>query len=98
MKFSDLGITITRDSFTDPKISINDVLNIEIKVLGFKKDVNTQNGMRHLIRIEIENQTRVFFTSASQLIAVLSHEKVQFPFTTIIKSFKIGDKRGYEFT
>lgn len=98
MKFSDLGINIERDNFTDPKVSINDILNVPVLVLGFKKDVPTSNGLRYLVRIQIDNQFRVFFTAASQLITVLNHENVKFPFQTTIKSYKVGDKRGYEFT
>lgn len=98
MRFSDLGISIPKDNYTDPKVSINDILNITIKVLGFKPDVNTKNGKRHLVRVEIDGQTRVFFTSSQNITHVLEHDKVQFPFETIIKSYKVGDKRGYEFT
>lgn len=98
MKFSDLGIVIERDNYTDPKISINDLLNMPIKVLGFKPDVNTINGKRHLVRVEVEGQTRVFFTVSAHITQVLEHPKISFPFETTIKSFKVGDKRGYEFT
>lgn len=98
MRFSDLGIEIPRDNYTDPKISINDILNVPVHVLGFKSEVNTANGKRHLVRIKIDGESRVFFTSSSHITQVLDHPKVQFPFETIIKSYKVGDKRGYEFT
>ncbi len=98
MKFSDLGIEIQRDNYTDPKISINDILNIPVQVLGFKSDVNTSNGKRHLVRISYDGVTRVFFTASLNIIQVLEHAKVKFPFETTIKSYKLGDKRGYEFT
>jgi len=98
MRFSDLGITIERDNYTDPKVSINDLLNVNIKVLGFKPNVNTANGKRHLVRIETDGQTRVFFTASTHIMQVLEHEKIRFPFETVIKSYKIGDKRGYEFS
>ncbi len=98
MKFSDLGIVIKRNGFTDPKVSINDILNIPVRVVEFKPEIETVNGKRHLVRIEVEGMHRVFFTASSQLMKVLEHQKIQFPFETIIKSFKVGDKRGYEFT
>ncbi len=98
MTFSELNITIERSNYTDPKVSINDILNVPILILSFKKDVPTSNGLRHLVRISIDNQFRVFFTAASQLVTVLNHDNVKFPFETVIKSYKVGDKRGYEFT
>ena len=98
MKFSDLGINIENNNFTDPKISINDILNVEITILGFKKEVKTANGDRHLVQIDMDGTKRVFFTSSAHITKVLEHENVQFPFTTIIKSYKVGDKRGYNFT
>lgn len=98
MRFSDLGITIETNNYTDPKISINDILNIEIDVLEFKKNVKTKNGDRYLVKFKIDNEIRVFFTSSSHIIQVLEHPNVKFPFTTTIKSYKVGDKRGYNFT
>lgn len=100
--FNDLfdGVDVYNDDdqYTERKISITDLINVPVTVLDFKRDVRTQNGARHLVRVETSNEVRVFFTSSKSIISVLEHERVRFPFTATIKSYSIGDKRGYKFT
>jgi len=98
ISFSDFGIELPQDDYTEDKISINDVVNSELVVLGFKPNIHTKNGDRHLVRIEVNEKVRVMFTGGRRIIEVLENPKVKFPFTTIIKTQKIGDKRAYFFT
>lgn len=96
--FSQLGIEIQEEGFTEEKISINDIVNVDIEVLEFRRDVATRNGDRYVVRIKCEGRLRIFFTQSKRIIAALESEKIQFPFRTIIKTYKAGEKRGYMFT
>lgn len=96
--FKDFGFKPVDTDFTEEKISIADVVNKEITVLGFKPDVNTINGSRHLMRIEFEGAKKVMFTGSRRIISILDHPEITFPFITTIASFKAGSKRGYMFT
>lgn len=97
ISFAELGIDF-KDEFTEEKISINDIVNVEIEVIDFRREVETRNGPRYVVKINIEGRTRIFFTQSKRIIAALESEKIKFPFRTIIKTFKAGDKRGYMFT
>lgn len=100
--FADLfsGIDVNRDEeqYSERKISVTNLLNLPITVLGFRPNINTENGPKHLVRIEVENEIRVFFTGSKKIKDVLEHERVKFPFRATIRSYQIGDKRGYKFT
>jgi len=98
ISFANLGIEIKEEGFSEEKISINDIVNVDIEVLEFKRDVATKNGDRYVVRIKCEGRTRIFFTQSKRIIAALENEKMQFPFRTIIKTYKAGEKRGYMFT
>lgn len=98
ISFRDLGIEIKEEGYTEEKISINDIVNMEIEVIDFKAGVTTRNGQRCVVRILYEGQRRIFFTQSKKIIAALSNEKIRFPFLTTIKTYKAGDKRGYMFT
>ena len=98
VNFSDLGIKDESSSFLEEKVSINDVVNSEIIVHDFKANVPTQNGNRHLIKIEIDSQKRVIFTGSHRIIDALESKKIKFPFKTVIKTFKVGTKRAFMFT
>jgi hypothetical protein len=96
--FSDLGIELKDEGFTEEKISINDIVNVEIEVLNFKREVETRNGHRYVVQITYEGRQRIFFTLSKRIVAALESERIKFPFRTIIKTYKVGDKRGYMFT
>ncbi len=91
ISFAELGIEIEPDGFTEEKISINDIVNISISVIDFRRDVAT-------VRISHDNRPRIFFTQSKRIIAALENEKMKFPFSTTIKTYKAGEKRGYMFT
>ncbi len=98
VSFSDLGINQEPESFMDEKISINDIVNVPIVVHGFKPNVETVNGQRHVVQIEFNNMRRIFFTSSRNLISALESPKISFPFSTVIRSKHYGSKRGFEFS
>lgn len=98
IKFKELGIDNESTDFTEEKISILDLVNRKIVVHGYKADVNTKNGNRYLLRVEVDGQFRVVFTGSSRIISVLNHSNVRFPFEAVIESFKAGTKRGYMFS
>lgn len=96
--FKDFGFEVENADFTEEKISIADTVNKEIIVLGFKGNVKTVNGSRHLMRIEIDGSKKVVFTGSTRIINMLEHPDIKFPFKTTILSFKSGTKRGYMFS
>jgi hypothetical protein len=96
--FQGVDVYHEEEQYTERKISITDLLNVSVIVLGFKSNVRTANGCRHLVRVKMQEDVRVFFTSSKSIISVLEHERVRFPFAATIKSYMIGDKRGYKFT
>lgn len=95
--FKDLGIKPKQGTFTGKKIEIDDVLNIEIIVEGFKiQDSTKKAGTKYLtLQIEKEENKRVVFTGSKNLMDLISQvPKDKFPFKTTIKK---NDKR-LEFT
>lgn len=95
--FKDLGIKPKQDTFTGKKIEIDDVLNIEIIVEGFKiQDSTKKIGTKYLtLQIEKEGNKRVVFTGSKNLMDLISQvPEDKFPFKTTIKK---SDKR-LEFT
>jgi len=97
-KFKDLGIKNESTDFTEEKISIMNLVNRPIIVHGFKADVHTENGTKHLMRIGIDGQFKVVFTGSSRIIAALNHPEISFPFETVIQMITIGQKRAYMFS
>lgn len=95
--FRDLGITPKENQFNGKKIEIDDILNTEISVHGFKiEDSKKKQGTKYLtLQIEIELIKRVVFTGSKNLMDLISQvPKDKFPFKTTIKK---NDKR-LEFT
>ncbi|MGV4413850.1 MULTISPECIES: hypothetical protein [Chryseobacterium group] len=78
-------------------MDVDDVLNIEIAVLGFEiKDSTKKAGTKYLtLQIEVNENKRVVFTGSKTLMDLISQvPKDGFPFKTTIKK---NDKR-LEFT
>lgn len=95
--FKDLGIKPTESTFTGKKIEIDDILNTEIIVEGFKiKDSTKKQGTQYLtLQIEKEENKRVVFTGSKNLMDLINQvPEDKFPFKTIIRK---NDKR-LEFT
>lgn len=101
-KFSDFGIKPKETKmFEAKKISINDILNCEIKVIDYHKDVTTKNGPdRYVVKIMFDNEERKFFTNCNRIKEELSQiPKDGFPFIATIKQKNLGgNARVYYFT
>lgn len=103
-RFSELGITQQGDRkiFNCQQVSITDILNSEIEIVDFLKDVKTKHGDgRYLIhyRTVDGNEEGKFFTNSSSLKSVLDQIKEKdIPFVTIIKSMRCGNGKIYQFT
>lgn len=79
--------------------SIDDVINVPIWVTGFEQDVETDNGLRTLVRFKynFNEAETAFFTSSKKLQKALLNLQMRFPFSTIIKVVIIRDMTGFEF-
>lgn len=85
--FKDLGIKAQPNSFVGDKISINKVLNQEIKVHGFKigKSIKKENSDYLTLQIEKDKTKYVLFTGSKILIQMIKEvPEDKFPFTTTI--------------
>ncbi|WP_264522160.1 hypothetical protein [Flavobacterium sp. N1994] len=87
--FKDFGITPEVNYFTGKSISIDEILNINIKVFSFKIEPSKKkaNSDYLTLQIEHEDKKRVIFTGASILIQTIKKIPLEkFPFnTTIVK-------------
>lgn len=97
MKFSELNIKIDEDVFVGDKMSVDNILNREIKILEYRvKDSTQRAGTKCLhLQIELNGIKYVTFIGSSKLIKQISKapEKA-FPLeTTIVKQGK-----SYSFT
>ncbi len=101
-KFTDLGVKMPEQNiFQVPVISVEDVLNMEIEVLDFEKNVKTRHGEgRYIVKIKVEEQEHKFFTNSTHLKQVLDQiNKEDLPFLTTIKQQRYnGAKKSYQFT
>lgn len=102
-RFSELGIrSDDRTIFNCQQVSVTDVLNSEIEVLGYLPDVKTQHGegrcLIHFKRLDDGSEGK-FFTNSSALKGVLSQvNEEDFPFITTIRAVKCGNGKIYQFT
>ncbi len=93
-RFSELGIETTVKSFDGDKISIETILNKEVKVLDYKivnsKYQKKGDEMCAHIHLEFNNEKRVLFSGSAYLMgAIAKVNKNDFPFaTTIVKQNK----------
>ncbi|KMQ70332.1 hypothetical protein [Chryseobacterium koreense] len=95
--FKDLGIKPKESAFIGKKIDMEDILNLEVIVIGFEiKDSTKKANTKYLtLQIEVDGNKRVVFTGSKNLMDLISQiPKDKFPFKTIIKK---NDKR-LEFT
>jgi hypothetical protein len=98
-QFKQLGITVEAKAFKGDKITIDNILNKEIKVIAYRIEPSKfpKEGREECLYLQIEyrDELRVIFSVSQYLMTAIGRvEKGDFPFlTTIIKQ----DKR-YEFT
>ncbi len=103
-RFSELNIQPEdeRKIFNCQQVSITDILNSEIEVLGFLPNVKTKHGEgRYLIHYKTTDGTEEgkFFTNSESLKKVLDQvPDDDFPFITVIKATKCGNGKIYQFT
>ncbi|WP_294344675.1 hypothetical protein [Prosthecochloris sp.] len=80
------------------KIRIDNILNKEIIVLGFRihnsKFDKNKSGKCLTLQIKLDDETRVIFTGSDVLISQIEKHKKQIPFLTTIKKVD----RFYMFT
>jgi len=78
--------------FAVTQVSITDVLNCEIQVLGYESGIKTSQGdNRYIVKIIHDGIECKFFTNSSHLKEALDRiPKEEFPFMTIIKQQKYG--------
>ena len=103
-RFSELGIK-REDSekiFNCQQVSITDILNSELEVLGFLPNVKTKHGEgRYLVHFKhVDNSIEgKFFTNSASLKSVLDQVKAEdFPFITVIKAQRCGNGKLFQFT
>ena len=79
--------------------SIDEVINQVIWVTGFIDGVETDNGVRTLVKFkwQLDGAETAFFTSSKQLLKPLLHQNIRFPFSTVVKVLLVRDMTGFEF-
>lgn len=103
-RFSELGIKVADSEkiFNCQQVSITDVLNTEIEVIGFLPNVKTKHGEgRYLVHFrQVDNGAEgKFFTNSTSLKGVLDQvPEEEFPFLTVIKAQKVGNGKLFQFT
>lgn len=98
--FSDLNLPKSRTIYDCEQVSINQIINCRIEVLGFQRDVKTSFGEgRAVVRIRHEEIEKKFFTNSTVLKDTLfSISPEDFPFMATVKSYKSGKNTVYQFT
>lgn len=104
MDFKDLvknGTVKEDDSyFNCDRISIENLVNKRIEVLGAVSDVKTQHGSgRTLVHCKDNEKELKFFTNCKMIKDVLSQlTEKDFPFFTTIATVRDGSHKYYKFT
>lgn len=99
--FADLNINVEQDFYVCAKMSIDDLLNQKVVVLGAKKGITTRMGEnRYLLHIKLADGSEVkTFTTARFIKAAIDQlTDDDYPFETTIKSVKTDNKKMYKFT
>ena len=93
-KFAEFGIKPQENTriFQVPKISIEDVLNMEIEILDYESSVKTKFGDgRYILKIRHEGIEQKFFTNAAPIKDALDQiQKTDFPFLATVRVQKFG--------
>ena|ERR1035437_2230106 len=100
-KFADFGIKPQENTriFQVPKISIEDVLNMEIEVMDYEPSIKTKFGDgRYILKIRHDGTEQKFFTNASPIKDALDKiDKQDFPFLATVRVQKFGSGSGKTF-
>jgi hypothetical protein len=105
-KFSDFGVDplADKDMFPVPKVSIEEVIDREIEVLGFVANVKTEHGGgRYILKIRCDevnggNECKFFTTAKAIQESLEKIGKDGLPFTTTIRMRRDGKWKLYYFT
>lgn len=101
-RFSEMNIPSVgnQEIFDCRQISINEVVNCEVQVVDFQRDVKTQHGDgRAVVKINQAGEDLKFFTNSAYIKDVLcAVGKEGLPFLTTIKAIKLGKNTSYKFT
>lgn len=95
--FSEFNISPRINHFVGEKITVTKLLNLQIKVLGFKVEPSRQKPGTECLTLQIikSGEKRIVFTGSTVLIDQIKRVPDNgFPFSTTIK----GDNDYYEFT
>lgn len=106
-EFSQLGVVYTpkdgKKRFANGTTQLRQLVNVKIQVLDFERDVQTKNGLRHLVQFRDTRNGSLskFFTACDEMKAALDTlEKMgEIPFSTTIAAEYFGDNKvKYKFT
>ena len=103
-RFSELGIKVADSEkiFNCQQVSITDVLNTEIEVIGFLPDMHTKHGegrcLVHFRQVDNGAEGKFFTNSTSLKSALAQVSEEDFPFLTVIKATKLGNGKLFQFT
>lgn len=102
-KFSELGVVVSdgdRKIFDCQQVSISDIINCEIVILDYIREVKTRHGEdRYLIMYQVNNTTGKFFTNSQNIKNTLDAiNKEDYPFITTIRCTKCGTTTLYKLT
>jgi len=105
--FSQLGVTYTpkdgKKRFANGTTQLRQLVNVRIEVLDFERDVQTKNGLRHLVQFRDTRNGSLskFFTACDEMKSNLEQieELGEFPFSTTIAAEYFGENKvKYKFT
>ena len=101
-RFGELNVKVEKkDIFEVPRISITEVINCEIEVMAFLKNIKTKHGDRYLLLVKHDHIECKFFTDATPIKQALDQiPEDSFPFLTTIRQQRFGTGSGktYHFT
>lgn len=105
--FSQLGVTYTpkdgKKRFANGTTQLRQLVNVRIEVLDFERDVQTKNGLRHLVQFRDTRNGSLskFFTACDEMKSNLEQIEAmgELPFCTTIAAEYFGDNKvKYKFT
>lgn len=101
-RFSDLNIKVSKPDFFDAElVSIYQMLNQELEVLNYHKNIDTSYGPnRYIILVQLAGKQYKFFTDSKRLKEQLDLvAKEDFPFIAKVAALNLGErKKTYYFT
>lgn len=106
-KFSELHIQYTpadgKKRFPNKAVQLRQLINVEIEVLDFERDVSTKYGLRWLVKYRDTRTNEIckFFTDCDEMKQNLEQASSmgEVPFSTVIAAEYFGDNKvKYKFT